>query len=132
MRLLAPILLVGYLALVPFCFFGGMTNMHATHTKHATLCAMSANCHEKSADTTATNHNDMYFSITNAIPTFIAEILLIAAAFLVGLLVAVLSFAGLLTISASRFVSEYKKVRLRARHRFLSWLALSETSPTFA
>lgn len=131
MKSLAPILLVGYLALVPFCFFGGMMAAPALHADHTPPCAMFANCHEKDTGILA-DHSDMYFSVTNSIPSFAAALVLVAAALVALLVAAVLSFAGSSRTPVLWIASEYKKVRLRARYRLLSWLALSETSPTFA
>lgn len=144
-RLLTTALLFGYVMLVPFCFFGGMTmaktetmTMTGATAHHMSDCGIpSVGCvHTMGAVDvdTAVHHVVMYNSITQTpLAAFVIMLALLAS-----LLVAASSLLNNLhSIVLDRFFS---RVRLRradeitntTRLRMLTWLSLFETSPNFA
>lgn len=144
-RLVATTILFGYIALVPFCFFGGMLMANAD-----TMNMMSGAAHQmddcgmpiggcthgaESGGMDATIHHvGMYHSITQT--PLIALSLILATLTLVFLVV--LGFASnfLSTLffknSPQHQIRRVDEPRSKTRQSILTWLSLFETSPNFA
>lgn len=144
-RLIATSLLVGYVMLVPFCFFGAslMTspdsmNMISNPAHQMSDCGIlvgaCANSTTAGGVDDASHHVGMYHSITQS-PLVAFSIVLVA-------LIAVVLFTfglsrNLFTAFLSRIILRFKAQRLREisnsiRTAILTWLSLFETSPNFA
>jgi hypothetical protein len=143
-RIVATFLLIGYVTLVPFCFFGGalMENMDMEHMAGSPMhqmngCEMAmegcAQSNGMSAIDFVTHHVGMYLSISQT--PLVALSLLIAATLLLLFVVSV--FAQQLGILFARptlrlLARGLDDPRSKARQYLLTWLSLFETSPTFA
>lgn len=142
-RLVATLLLFGYVMMVPFCFFGGMlmTNAHTmdmignpVHQMDGCTMPMMgcANSGAMGAFDVALHHVDMYLSISQTPLTTLSSI----TAMTLVLLFVVLTYRVLGVLfaqSAPRlFARRTDKLRSRVRQQLLTWLSLFETSPNFA
>jgi hypothetical protein len=144
-RFVAATLLLGYVMLVPFCFFGGMLmanantmNMIDVATHQMDDCGMSlAGCaNEMGAGgmDSAAHHVGMYNSITQT--PFVAFSIMLAA--LVSIMLIAFSLAHswlrlLLSQAAIRpRIRKAEEVPNATRASILAWLSLFETSPNFA
>lgn len=145
-RLAATLVLLGYVLLVPFCFFGGMTMAHTAMDMEMIGAPMSdmdmGDCglaiggcaaHGGVFGTIA-HHVGMYLSLTSGTPGVVSVLFAIAALFAFSLFSAYLLRCLRAILSASRrslaWVAE--RTHTVAEHRLLTWLALFETSPNFA
>ncbi|OGZ11771.1 MAG: hypothetical protein A3C93_02450 [Candidatus Lloydbacteria bacterium RIFCSPHIGHO2_02_FULL_54_17] len=138
-RSTAFVLTVGYLLLVPYCFFGASVFspaiLHSSGTPTMNGHVMSTDactgCGVPSADA---DHTGMYLSVTSVTGTPLLSLLLS----LTALFVAFIFVARYRTLVPTlvRIPIDARKDRRRsrasARHDLLSWLSLTETSPTFA
>ncbi len=144
-QFIATILLVGYIALVPFCFFGGMLvanadtmNMSGGIAHQMDDCGMPiAGCYhtmQAGGIDTAVHHISMYLSITQ---TPLAGFSLMIAIMVVLLLLTLGVFQYWLRVFFARTSPRIHLRRVDEPHlstelRILSWLSLFETSPNFA
>jgi hypothetical protein len=143
-RIVATFLLIGYVTLVPFCFFGGvlMADMNMEHMTgspmhHMNGCEMGVGGCAQSSGMSAidlvAHHVGMYLSISQTplvalslivAATMLLFVVLVFAQHLLGMLFA-RSTLHLLTRSPD-------DPRSKAHQPLLAWLSLFETSPTFA
>lgn len=136
-QFVATLLLLGYVMLVPFCFFGGML-MANTGTMHMDDCGMSLGgcAHGTGAGgmDTVSHHVGMYNSITQTPLAALSLVFLAATAFLLSAFS--LSFdwiASLRREKSLRFFTRRKDgPRNKIKRLVLTWLSLFETSPNFA
>jgi hypothetical protein len=143
-RLVATPLLIGYVMLVPFCFFGGMLAASAhtmdmaggmTGSAHtmpmSTDCGMQLPCAGDSDP--VEHHMSMFNSITQ---TQLTDLSLLLAVLVVSLLI---TFSLNYHLLALLLVRDSYHPRARAdqpkstiKQNILTWLSLFETSPNFA
>lgn len=144
-RPLALMLAVGYLFLVPYCFFGAsvFTPLHTfavtEHSQGTTIMsghAMSADecigC--GSVPSGSADHAGMYLSVTSVTGAPLLSLLFSLATFLLAVIV-VFSYRAVAPALVPAMLGARKdRRRLRAitQHDILRWLSLSETSPTTA
>ena len=150
-RFFALTLIVGYLALVPYCFLSAsmvmpsgateisssmpdMQGMPSTHDAHHSgvpeACCVS---YGGGVTEMLSHHSGMYLSLTGDTGTQFLVVLMLLA--LTALFASVL-----LTVKSLLFVTsliyqrrgERRELRSISRHNFLSWISLAEASPTFA
>lgn len=133
-RSLALLIIVGYLALVPFCFFGGMLSMsahamtHAAATSEALPCGMSLDCKGEAP----VSHGDMYLALTSTLPAgamAMTALLAIFALFMLSPLAAITRAPRPILVSVKR--QERGGIR-RPHDEIHRWLSLLEASPNFA
>jgi hypothetical protein len=143
-RIVATFLLIGYLTLVPFCFFGGalMANMDMEHVTGSPMhqmngcemvmegCAQSSGM---SAIDLVAHHVGMYLSISQT-PLVMLSLFIAVA---LSLLFVISVFAQQLSLLFARptlrlFARGLDDPCSKARQYLLTWLSLFETSPTFA
>lgn len=142
-RLVATLLLFGYVMMVPFCFFGGMlmANAHTmdmigspVHQMDGCTMPMAqcANSGAMGAFDVALHHVDMYLSISQT--PFVALSLIVAMTLVFLFVVGTHRLLTVLvTQSAPRlFARRTDELRSRVRQQLLTWLSLFETSPNFA
>ena len=134
-RLLATFLLLGYVLLVPFCFFGGMVFASAGHMNMSDMQmgAMPDMPATPSGIDFAADHVGMYNSITQTPLTALA---LLAVSMTVVFLFGFALMVSLLRTSIAETVA-YGRTRKReaqyhATIRIRHWLSLFESSPNFA
>lgn len=144
-KTLSTFLLLGYVMLVPFCFFGStmMADAHpmsvagsATHPMND--CEMPldgcANGMGSNGMDTVSHHASMYYSITQS-PLVVFSIMLAA---LVSIILIALSFVHnwlsvlFLQITIRTRMRRSEEIPDGARASILPWLSLFETSPNFA
>lgn len=139
---------VGYLLLVPYCFFGAsvLAPAHAFgaagHSSGATLVnghAMSAEecigCGSvPSAPSASADHAGMYLSVTSVAGTPLLSLLLslVTLLFAAVFVFSYQAVAPALVPVFSDARKERRRLRATSQHDILRWLSLSETSPTFA
>ena len=144
-RFIAISLLLGYIMLVPFCFFGGalMADMSAMDMSGSPMlsmndCGMSVAGCAGSTDTGAmgmiAHHVGMYLSITQTpLVALLAITMMVVSLFLVTFVVTRQLIGELYTSSPLRFNRRvFDKPRNLSKQRLLTWLSLFETSPNFA
>lgn len=146
-RLLPALLLLGYIGLVPYCFLStplhGMehagTHTPTSHTHHSSpasdcgMPGMACAGAGGSMKDALSHHYGMYTSITGTLlATSLTLLALLFVAVLFILLPRTLPREGLFLVS-SRVHPKRRKVEMPGILKDLThWLALSETSPTFA
>ena len=143
-KLLISLLMVGYLALVPFCLFGGGVVASAQPMDMGLMspmqgmnnCGMPAfGCSMTSgAMGTFIHHVEMYLSLTSTAPSplgsFVLIVLLLFTAVFFVFKIWRLSLpaqTGYLQNSSAREVGQ-----VQSQSTFLRWLSLFESSPNFA
>ena len=143
-RLVATSLLVGYVMLVPFCFFGGMLmanaetmNMIGSASSQMDDCGMSIGgcAHSTGAGgMDASHHVGMYNSITQTPLTVFSMMLatLILAVLVVFGFVRNLLSTPFSHVSLRPRMRRADEPRSTIRTSILTWLSLFETSPNFA
>lgn len=144
-RFVTTLLLLGYIMLVPFCFFGGALmapmstmDMGGSPTQPMNDCGMSmagcAGSTETGAMGMIAHHVGMYLSITQTpLVALLAITMIVVSLFLVTFVV-IRQLAGELYASSSlRFNKRvFDKPRNLSKQRLLTWLSRFETSPNFA
>lgn len=144
-RYIATFLLLGYVMLVPFCFFGGAMmadmdtmDMSGSPTQSMNDCGMLAvvGC----AGSTETNalgmiahHVSMYLSIAQTPVSVFSFIMAICVFFLLALAFANGWFHRFSLQTSSRLhLRRIDEPQSRTKQSILTWLSLFETSPNFA
>lgn len=135
-RSLALTLLVGYLFLVPYCFFGASVFTSSAHSSDVPAMnghVMSTDaCVDCGVPTADADHAGMYLSVTSVTAApFLSLLLSLAALFVAFVFVA--RFRTLVPTLVPISVGarkERRRSRASARHDLLHWLSLTETSPT--
>ncbi|OGZ04951.1 MAG: hypothetical protein A2845_04425 [Candidatus Lloydbacteria bacterium RIFCSPHIGHO2_01_FULL_49_22] len=146
-RIVAITILLGYVTLVPFCFFGGMLSaqvstmemdMDVGPVHQVSDCGMSISGCVQSMDTGAIgsmmNHVGMYLSLSQTPLLTLSLMTVIIALFLLvatGLIDAYLR-AFLARVFVHLRARRADEPRNRIRQSILNWLSLFETSPNFA
>lgn len=144
-RFVAVSLLVGYVMLVPFCFFGGMLmanahtmNMTGTPPHQMDDCGMLGGCThgaQSGAIDSIAHHLGMYNSLTH---TPLTTLSIIMMALLAVFLFAALRLAHywlrifLTQTSLLPPIQRADKLRSKIKQHILTWLSLFEASPNFA
>jgi hypothetical protein len=143
-RFIATTLLLGYIALVPFCFFGGMLMANADTMNMAGAahqmddCGMPlggcANGMGSGGMDTTSHHVGMYNSITQ---TPLMDFSIVLAALVSILLIAFSSGHNWLSALSSLVavrprIRRTEEIANTPRTGILTWLSLFETSPNFA
>lgn len=146
-RIVATTILLGYVTLVPFCFFGGMLSAQASTMEmdmgvspvhQVSDCGMLIPGCAQSMDVGAIgsmlDHVGMYLSLSQtplqALPLMMAIIALVILA--VAGLIAVYLRLFLARVFAYRRLPRVGKSHNKIRQSILTWLSLFEASPNFA
>ena len=143
-RLLVTLLMVGYLALVPFCFFGGGVVASAQAMDMGLMspmqgmndCGMPAfGCSVASgAMGSFIHHVEMYLSLTSTAPSALGSFALIALLLFVTVFLVFKIWR--LSLPAQTGYLQNSRARedgqVKAQSVFLRWLSLFESSPNFA
>lgn len=146
-RFSAATLLVGYILLAPFCFFGGALSAHANMADmtmsdgtahHVYDCSMSVpgcvHSTEAGAMDAVADHVGMYLSFSQTPLAAQSVMMVIIATFLIATFA--IDFGSILAFLAQAFVRpclrRAEESQSRIRVSILNWLSLFETSPNFA
>lgn len=145
-KLLVILLMVGYLALVPLCLFGGgvvastqamdMGLMSSMPMQGMNDCRIPAlGCAVASgAMGSFIHHVEMYLSLTGTTPTILGSLAIIAL--LLFATVCLVFKIWRLSLSVQNGYLQDSRVRengqVKAQSIFLRWLSLFESSPNFA
>ncbi len=143
-RHVTAMLLLGYILLVPFCFFGGMLSAEASMdmsggaTHHVYDCGMSLpGCvysTEAGAMDAVADHVGMYLSFSQTPLAAQSVMMVIIATFLIATFA--IAFGSILAFLAQAFVRPCLRrgdeSQSGIRQCILNWLSLFETSPNFA
>lgn len=144
-RSTAFVLTVGYLLLVPYCFFGAsiFPSAHAFSAVSNSPGAVAMNGHGMPADSclgcgsvpsASADHAGMYQAVTSATAMPFFGLLALLATLVLAF--AHSSYYRVVVPALVRIPVSIRKNRRRSRasteRDLLSWLSLNETSPTFA
>lgn len=143
-RSVAPLLVVGYLLLVPYCFFGAsvFTPAHALDvTSHLSGSPVMGG-HGMSTDACVgcgagvpagdADHAGMYLSVTSVTGMPLLSLLLSLTTLLAAVFVfSYRAITPMLVPAVLGARKERRRLRSTTQHHLLSWLSLTETSPTF-
>ena len=149
-RLIVILLMVGYLALVPFCFFGGGVMASAQTMDMGLMSSMPMQgmnecgipvfgCSVASgAMGSFIHHVEMYLSLTSTAPSALGSFALIALLVFVTVFL-VFKIWRLSLPAQTGYLPRYLQNRraredgqVKAQSAFLRWLSLFESSPNFA
>lgn len=142
-RVLTATLMLGYLLLVPFCFFGGMAmaamimpeapsltgvNAHAHALSGCTVGAAIGCAHLADPHAPSGGHGDMYLSLTE---TPLQSLVFVLALVGVGFAIALADFVGPTLLRTWRIIriASLRAPRAYTRRAFFARLALFEASP---
>ena len=145
-RLIVILLMVGYLALVPFCFFGGGVVANAQAMDMGLMSSMPMQgmndcgipvfgCAVASgAMGSFIHHVEMYLSLTSTTPTILGSLATIALLLFVAVFLVLKIWRQYLSSQAKNLL--HRSIRedgqVKAQPAFLRWLSLFESSPNFA
>ncbi len=142
-KISATFVLLGYILLVPFCFFGNAMithadsdNMSSNAVHHIDDCGMPFGCghaNEAGLVDVAVHHISMYLSLTQ---TPLAAFSLFVTILVLQLL-AILGVSGnllrtLFLQTSSLLVRRMEEPHISTKQKILAWLSLFEASPNFA
>ena len=146
-KLFISLLMVGYLALVPFCLFGGAMMASAQPMDMGLMSPMQGmnNCGIPAVGCSMTSgamgsfmhHVEMYLSLTNTAPSALGFFVLIALLLFTTVFL-VFKIWRLSLPAQTRYLPRYLQNRraredgqVQSQSIFLRWLSLFESSPNF-
>ena len=143
-QIFATFVLLGYVLLVPLCFFGSAMMAHADTevmssnlVHHTDNCGMPLGCghaNEAGAVDDAVHHISMYFSLTQTPPAAFSLLMtILVLQLLVTLGVSSNWFRRLFLQTSSRIHTQRTdEPHIGTKQKILAWLSLFEASPNFA